>query len=349
VEGDYATYGEHLDIGNSFVNQWLDFRMDWTPDMISTFVNDQHIWSLDISSCKSGSCSEFHQPFFFIANVAVGGQFTGIMNANDITASPGQMEIEYIRIFNNEVVDATMTIGGLLQAPPNESPTSAPNPTAPDNSLPDGTSDNNENNSPANYGAIDCGVPDTCTGNVLSNAAGPSTCMGHIQWLMDVRGRDELYACDTIARKQYPNECGGCDPGTGAPTVNYQFNCGDNAGALCSNAVLNIDAPMDVGSTCGERISHLIEVDGWSEDAACAEVAGKEYPEECGQCVHDVISCGKPAGSACHDVLDQFAGAHTCRSRISWMVYSEGNTETQACQYVATEEESASVCGPCLP
>ena len=85
--------------------------MDWTPDFVRTFVNGSHIWSLDITGI-----SEFHQPFYLIANMAVGGQFTGIMSANDVSAAvPGRMEIDYIRIYHNAEVDATMTIGGILR------------------------------------------------------------------------------------------------------------------------------------------------------------------------------------------------------------------------------------------
>ena len=166
---------------------------------------------------------------------------------------------------------------------------------------------------------------------------------------MDVRGRDELYACDSVARKDFPEECGACNPGTGAPFVDYSFNCGDNSATFCSNNVLNTDAPTPLGATCGERISHLIEVDGKSEDEACATVAGVDFVEECGECIHHVVSCGKPAGSSCHAVLDSLAGDHTCRSRISWMVYNQHYTEMDACQHVATDSASASVCSPCLP
>lgn len=315
--------------------------MDWTPDRISTFVDGGHIWSLEIAGGCQGECLEFHQPYFFIANVAVGGQFTGIMNANDVTASDGQMEIDYIRIYNNVEVDATMTIGGLYQAPPQENDGAQESPPTPVAPPPAPTP---VAGSPS---TIDCGVPQSCTGNVLNTAAGASTCGGHIEWLMNVRGRDELYACDTIARKDYPYECGACDPGTGAPTIQYQFDCG--APQWCTQDVLNDDAPTPVGHTCGERISHLIEVDNYSEQDACKTVAGFDYPNECGKCIHGVISCGKPDNSACHGVLDTLAGEYTCRSRISWMVYDQGYTETQACQHVATASDSASVCSPCLP
>jgi beta-glucanase (GH16 family) len=346
--GAYATYGTHLDTGVDFPDQWQTFRVDWTLDSVRTFVDGQHIWSLDISGEPT-----FHQPFYLLANMAVGGQFTSIMNANDITAPvPGTMEIDYIRIYNNELVDATITIGGIQGAPPNASPTSNPTSQTPTGSSLDNgppTSSNNDNLA-TDYGVIDCGKPESCTADVLNTVAGDSTCLGHISWLMKVRGRDELYACDSVARKAFPEECGACNPGTGAPFIDYSFNCGDNSATpLCSNAVLNTDAPSPLGATCGERISHLIEVDGISEEEACATVAGVEFVEECGKCIRHVVSCGKSAGSECHAVLDSLVGDYTCRSRISWVVYAQNNTEEEACRHVATDSESASVCSPCLP
>jgi len=284
--------------------------------------------------------------------VAVGGRFTGIMDSNQVTASaPASMAIDYIRVYDNSEVDAQVTVGGIQQAPPNSTPspvqsnpvpTPAPvNPTpAPVNPTPAPVGSNN------NSYDIDCGVPDTCTDAVLGTDAGGASCYDHIKWLMDVRGRDELYACDSVARKAFPSECGACDPGTGKPFVNYNFDCG--ASQLCNDNVLNQDAPA-LAATCGERIAHLIEVDGWSENAACAQVSGVEFPNECGECVHNVITCGKPAGSQCEAALDKFAGDHTCRARISWVVYATGATELEACEMVANEPGNYDVCGSCDP
>ncbi len=67
--GAYATYGTHLDTGVDFPDQWQIFRVDWTLDSVRTFVDGQHIWSLDISGEPT-----FHQPFYLLANMAVGGQ-----------------------------------------------------------------------------------------------------------------------------------------------------------------------------------------------------------------------------------------------------------------------------------
>lgn len=275
------------------------------------------------------------------------------MDANQVSASaPASMEIDYIRIYDNSEVDAQVTVGGILQAPPNSSPTQSstpapvmPAPITPAPVTPAPTPQSVGNNPVGSYD-VDCGVPDTCTDAVLGADANGATCYDHIKWLMNARGRDELYACDSIGRKSFPSECGGCDPGTGKPFIDYQFDCG--APNLCNDNVLNHDAPA-LGATCGERISHLIEMEGWSQDDACAHVSGVEFPDECGECVHAVITCGHSANSACASALEKDAGGHTCRSRISWVVYATGVTELEACAVVANEADNVDPCGPCNP
>ena len=289
VNGDYASYSEELNVGSSFVNDYQVFRMDWTDSLITTFVDGQLIWAFDIGSCQDTHCGEFHEPFFFIANVAVGGRFTGLMTSEQITAAtPAAMEIDYIRIYDNDDIDAQVTVGGILQAPPNATPSpvgpSTPAPTpAPITPAPTPAPVTPAPVSPDNNGYnVNCGVPETCTFSVLETDTGNGvTCFDHIQWLMDVRGRDQLYACDSIGRKSFPSECGGCNPGTGPLAIDFDFDCGSS---LCTSTVLNTEAPV-LGATCGDRISHLVEVDQWSEQAACNQVAGVEYPTECGGCV----------------------------------------------------------------
>ena len=74
----------------------------WTPLAISTFVDDQHVWTIDISDPDAFSGHEFHAPHFLIINLAVGGTFTGIFNSNEVTASlPARCLVDYVRVFDN--------------------------------------------------------------------------------------------------------------------------------------------------------------------------------------------------------------------------------------------------------
>ena len=119
--GTYAFSSEALTTNFDISSGFHTYRMDWTPGFVNTFVDGNLMWSFDIGSCKDTHCTEFHQPFFFIINMAVGGIFTGITNKDLITAiTPGQMQIDYIRVYNNEAVNAQLFLdgSGIQQAPP---------------------------------------------------------------------------------------------------------------------------------------------------------------------------------------------------------------------------------------
>jgi beta-glucanase (GH16 family) len=113
IDGNYAFYSEVLTTGFDLSSGFHKYRMDWTPTFVNTFVDGNLMWSFDIGSCQETHCTEFHQPFFFLLNVAVGGIFTGVTDKNLISAiTPGQMQIDYIRVYNNEVVNAQLFLNG---------------------------------------------------------------------------------------------------------------------------------------------------------------------------------------------------------------------------------------------
>ncbi len=78
------------------------YRMEWTPTAITTYIDDHLIWTFDISSPEVSDREEFHEPHFFILNMAVGGSSAGISKPSKITASfPAEYVVDYIRIFDN--------------------------------------------------------------------------------------------------------------------------------------------------------------------------------------------------------------------------------------------------------
>jgi hypothetical protein len=62
---------------------------------------------------------------------------------------------------------------------------------------------------------------------------------------------------------------------------------------------------------------------------------------------YELKNCYMP-DTCTKEVLDRYAGAYTCRDRISWMIHSEGLPEWQACWRVAGLE-FLNICGPCNP
>ena len=139
LEGQYATYAKWLDAPADLTKDFHIFRMEWTPEKIATYVDDQWIWEIDITEEKCVSCQELHSPHHVMLNLAVGGGFTsggtssstaagsssssgsscagssssagassssggdcGARGPNDITAPlPGELLVDWIRLYDN--------------------------------------------------------------------------------------------------------------------------------------------------------------------------------------------------------------------------------------------------------
>lgn len=112
--GGRADYGLSFDNPTDLNGSFHTFKMEWTPDVISTYIDNNWIWSIDISPASCTDCSEFHQPHFVLLNLAVGGSFTGLFRANDITAPmPAEMRVDWVRISDNgHTILGGTSIGG---------------------------------------------------------------------------------------------------------------------------------------------------------------------------------------------------------------------------------------------
>jgi beta-glucanase (GH16 family) len=101
--GSYAGYGLTYTAATDLHDSFHVYRMEWTPDQVSTYIDGIWIWTMDLSDPGSFSGEEFHQPHFLILNLAVGGTYTGITGTeSDITAPfPAEYRVDWIRIYDN--------------------------------------------------------------------------------------------------------------------------------------------------------------------------------------------------------------------------------------------------------
>jgi beta-glucanase (GH16 family) len=100
--GGYASYGQSLDLAEDLNDDYHVFSMDWTPEKVTTYIDGQQIWTMRIQLDQCASCDEFHKPHFAILNMAVGGNYTGLLSSDEITAArPAKMLIDFIRIHDN--------------------------------------------------------------------------------------------------------------------------------------------------------------------------------------------------------------------------------------------------------
>ncbi len=72
------------------------YAIEWTKDKIEFFVDDLSVYTFQ-PQVKNEDTWPFNQPFFFILNVAVGGNFGGQDVDNAIF--PQQFVIDYVRVY----------------------------------------------------------------------------------------------------------------------------------------------------------------------------------------------------------------------------------------------------------
>jgi len=82
-----------IDAPPSLDEEFHVYAVDWTPTEITFFLDDAQVFQKNITDLE-----EFHEPFFLILNVAVGGFFTGIYTP---TSQGGDLLVDWIRVYDN--------------------------------------------------------------------------------------------------------------------------------------------------------------------------------------------------------------------------------------------------------
>ena len=93
------------------------YKMVWTSQSIKMYLDNVEFYSFDISGAAAANLGEFHNPHFLLLNLAVGGAYTNIFDANAITAPlPGKMYVDYIKLYQNPgdelIVGTTKAVTG---------------------------------------------------------------------------------------------------------------------------------------------------------------------------------------------------------------------------------------------
>ena len=95
-DGGHADYGESYKLPSGvFADDFHVFAVEWDAQEIRGYVDDIHYFTADIVPSQ---LSEFHNDFFIILNMAVGGAWPGWPNAN--TSFPQTMQIDYVRVYS---------------------------------------------------------------------------------------------------------------------------------------------------------------------------------------------------------------------------------------------------------
>lgn len=93
--GNYASYGDKLTLDEGvFADEFHVFTIIWDNTAIRWYMDDILYNTIDITP---SNLSEFRNTFFFIFNVAVGGNWPGY--PDNTTVFPQRMEVDYVRVF----------------------------------------------------------------------------------------------------------------------------------------------------------------------------------------------------------------------------------------------------------
>ena len=94
-----GTFNNNYDLpsGQDFSKAFHVFSEIWTADSVKYLVDDQVYVSASYQANVTSGVNPFNSPFFFIFNVAVGGNWPG--NPDATTIFPQRMFVDYVRVF----------------------------------------------------------------------------------------------------------------------------------------------------------------------------------------------------------------------------------------------------------
>jgi len=96
--GGHANYGTNS--GNYDIAQWHTYTLDWDDQYIRTYVDGNKYYEIYIGG-NTGGTEELHNSYFFLLNVAVGGNWPGFSVDNGMF--PKTMKVDYIRVYQDNL------------------------------------------------------------------------------------------------------------------------------------------------------------------------------------------------------------------------------------------------------
>jgi beta-glucanase (GH16 family) len=100
------------DIGEPVADAYHEFSVEWQPGEVRWYIDGVNFFTADTTDTPLGDGSDwvYDHPFFFILNIAVGGNFPG--NPDDTSTYPQTLAVDYVRLYqaadNAERFEATI-------------------------------------------------------------------------------------------------------------------------------------------------------------------------------------------------------------------------------------------------
>ena len=97
--GSEGTFNNNYDLpgGQNFSQAFHVFSMVWTSDSVEYYVDNNLYVAASYQADVTSGTNPFNSPFFFIFNVAVGGNWPG--SPDNTTTFPQRMFVDYVRVF----------------------------------------------------------------------------------------------------------------------------------------------------------------------------------------------------------------------------------------------------------
>ncbi len=96
--GEAAQYGESYSLPSGILaDDFHVYSVEWNSQEIRAYIDDIEYFVIDITPAE---LSEFHNNFFIILNLAVGGTWPGPPNAS--TTFPQTMQVDYVRVYQDQ-------------------------------------------------------------------------------------------------------------------------------------------------------------------------------------------------------------------------------------------------------
>lgn len=96
TQHNYTGSGTSIPWTETFSDEFHVFSIDWDENGITWLLDDQPFYTID-NAVTGSQPYPFDNPFFFIMNIAVGGQWPGYPDAT--TEFPQFMAVDYVRVF----------------------------------------------------------------------------------------------------------------------------------------------------------------------------------------------------------------------------------------------------------
>jgi beta-glucanase (GH16 family) len=91
---------------STFATEFHEYQVQWSPEKISFLVDGSWYYTYN-PAVKNSSTWPFEKPFFFIMNIAMGGNFgsdpqyetNGLKNGIDPALTSARMEVDFVRVY----------------------------------------------------------------------------------------------------------------------------------------------------------------------------------------------------------------------------------------------------------